>query len=255
MSAFDIFSLKGKISVVTGGAGLLGSAVVEALAKSGSEVIVVDINDAKRKYEGMKIRYEKRDTADIGKIKDLVADLDEKYGPIDIWINSAYPRTDDWSDRLEKIKPDSWQRNIDMHLNSYCILSNEAAKLMAARKKGCIINIASVYGIIAPDFSLYEGTEMTTPAAYSAIKGGIIAYSRYLASYYGKTGVRVNVISPGGILNKQPDKFLKRYSQKTILGRMAAAEEVAWPVVFLASEAASYITGAVLMVDGGLTVI
>jgi NAD(P)-dependent dehydrogenase (short-subunit alcohol dehydrogenase family) len=142
-----------------------------------------------------------------------------------------------------------------MQLNSYCIYSNEIAAKMAARKRGSIINIASVYGVVAPDFDIYKGTKMTSPAAYSAIKGGIVSYSKYLASYYKNKGIRINVVCPGGAYNNQSGRFVKRYSAKTLLGRMAYPYEIGWPVVFLASEAASYITGATLMVDGGLTTI
>ncbi|MEK7333547.1 MAG: SDR family oxidoreductase, partial [Nitrospirota bacterium] len=118
---------------------------------------------------------------------------------------------------------------------------------------GTIINLASIYGVVAPDFSIYEGTEMTMPVAYSAIKGGIIALTRYIATYYAKYNVRANTVSPGGIFDNQQETFVKRYSDKTPLGRMGSPSEVTGAVVFLASEAASYITGQNLIVDGGWT--
>ncbi len=115
-----------------------------------------------------------------------------------------------------------------------------------------IINVGSLYGVRAPDFRIYEGeAEITTPASYSAIKGGVAVYSKYLAGYYAPQNVRVNVVCPGGVFNYQPESFVEKYSKKTSLGRMAKPEEVAGPITFLASDAASYITGVVLMVDGG----
>lgn len=262
MADRDPFSLEGKLSVVTGGLGLLGSAITKALAESGSKVIVLDV-DFKRweeistdfREKNFDVSYESCDITNLEQIKTNIEKLEVKYGNIDVWVNNAYPRTEDWGDKLEIVKTESFRRNVDIQLNSYCIYSNEIALRMAARKEGAIISIASIYGTVAPDFTIYEGTDMTTPAAYSAIKGGIIAYSKYLASYFRNDGLRINVVCPGGIYNNQSEEFIKRYSGKTLLGRMADPYEVAWPVVFLASRAASYITGTILMVDGGWTTI
>jgi NAD(P)-dependent dehydrogenase (short-subunit alcohol dehydrogenase family) len=145
--------------------------------------------------------------------------------------------------------------NVDLQLNSYCLLGEHAAQAMAQRRGGSIINIASIYGMVGPDFHVYEGTEMTMPAAYSAVKGGVIAHTRFLASRYGASGVRVNAICPGGVAAGQPASFVNAYEMRTPLGRMAQAEEIGPPTVFLASNASSYITGAVLPVDGGWTAI
>jgi NAD(P)-dependent dehydrogenase (short-subunit alcohol dehydrogenase family) len=124
---------------------------------------------------------------------------------------------------------------------------------MAKQRGGAIINLASIYGNVAPDFSIYEGTEMTMPVAYSAIKGGIIALTRYIATYYAHYNVRANTVSPGGIFDHQKPSFVERYSKKTPLGRMARPEEIVGAVVYLASDASSYVTGHDLIVDGGWT--
>jgi NAD(P)-dependent dehydrogenase (short-subunit alcohol dehydrogenase family) len=253
----DVFLLKDRLSIVTGGLGLLGRAICEALARAGSKVIILDVND--RSWEELQSKsdvkenlvYKNWDITDLTKIKEKIIDIEKEHGEIDVWVNNAYPRTKDWGNKLEDVSSLSWQKNIDMQLNSYCLYSKEIAFIMSERNKGTVINVASVYGQVAPDFRIYEGTEMTCPAAYSAIKGGVIAYSKYLASYFRSKGIRVNVVSPGGVLNNQDRDFLKRYSEKTLLGRMAKPEEIGWPVVFLASDAASYITGTVLVVDGG----
>ena len=184
------------------------------------------------------------------RIKKIVSDS----GKIDIWVNNAYPRTKDWGTKFEKIKPESWRKNVDSHLNGYCFCCQAVAEQMKKQKKGTIINMASVYGVQAPDFSIYQNTSMTMPAAYSVIKGGLVNFTRYLASYYGKHGVRVNAVSPGGVLDGQPKAFIKQYSKKTPLGRMAQPEDIVGAILFLASSASSYVTGQNLIVDGGFTV-
>lgn len=257
-----LFSLRNRRSAITGGLGLIGKVIVNSLLEAGSETIILDINDklgkefTKKLYTKYKaISYEHFDITKLKEISKGIKKLEKRYGAIDIWINNAYPRTKDWGEKLEDVTIDSWRKNVDIQLNSYCICSNEIAKRMAERKKGVIINISSIQGVTAPDFTIYEGTNMTSPAAYTAIKGGILMYSKYLASYYGKQNVRVNVVCPGGVYNNQPKPFVEKYSKKTLLGRMAEPEEIAKPIIFLASDAASYITGAVLMVDGGWTTI
>ena len=126
---------------------------------------------------------------------------------------------------------------------------------MSDQGYGSMINMGSIYGVVAPDFKIYDGTNMTMPAAYSAIKGGLIQFSKYLASYYGKNGVRINIVSPGGVTNGQEKTFIEKYNQKTPLRRMGKPEDIANAVSFLLSENSSYITGHNLIVDGGFTII
>jgi NAD(P)-dependent dehydrogenase (short-subunit alcohol dehydrogenase family) len=138
-------------------------------------------------------------------------------------------------------------------MGGYFFASRAAAEIMKRHHNGSIINFASIYGISAPDFGLYKGTSLTMPPAYSAIKGGIIAFTKYLATYYAPYGIRANVVSPGGVENGQPSAFVRRYSQKTPLGRMARPEDLVGAVIYLASDASSYVTGTNLVVDGGWT--
>src|SRR3546814_18777232 len=185
-----------------------------------------------------------------------IAQLWVAQGYAGIWVNAAYPRTADWAtSRQDVFDAKSWRTNVDLQMNSYCLLSAAVAAAMAQRGSGSIVNVASIYGVVGPDFTIYEGLEMTTPPAYSAIKGGIIGYTRYLASFYAARGVRVNAVAPGGVMNNQPSAFAGNYARRTPMGRMAEAADIAWPVVFLASDAASYITGVVLPIDGGWTAI
>ena len=189
--------------------------------------------------------------ASVKRALDLIL---EKHGRIDGWVNNAYPRTADWGTKFEEISVESWQKNVDFQLNSVFI-AQKVLQIMKQQKIGAMVNVASIYGILGPDFSVYKGTEMTMPAAYSAIKGGVINFTRYLASYYAPYGVRVNSVSPGGIFNNQNNIFVEQYENKVPMGRLGKPKEVAEPVSFLLSDESSYITGHNLMVDGGWTVI
>jgi len=255
-----MFSLSGRTAMVTGGTGLIGAAVSRALAQAGARVLALEYNDGTVREDDAfseidQISVIDFDASDISDPAGNLQHLEDDHGDADIWINCAYPRTEDWADtRQDRLDPRSWCENVNLQMNSYCLLSAAVAARMASRGGGSIVNVASIYGIVAPDFTVYDGTDMTTPPAYSAIKGGIVSYTRYLASYYGKKSVRVNAVCPGGVFAKSiPQKFVENYSALTPLGRLARAEEIGAPVVFLASDAASYVTGTCLMVDGGWT--
>lgn len=249
------FDFSGKKAVVTGGCGLLGSEIVRCFAAHNATVIIVDTDPARGEELAATVKgiFFEWDISKVDQIFRQIDTLESRHGDIDVLVNCAYPRTEDWNRKLEDVSPESWQRNVDMHLNSYCLSSAEIARRMAARGGGTIVNIGSIHCHVAPDFRNYQGTDMTSPAAYTAIKGGIGMFSKYLASYYGRQNVRVNVVSPGGVFNHQPQTFIERYNQKTCLNRLAQPSEIATAVLFMASEAASYVTGADLLVDGGLT--
>jgi len=251
----DIFSVKNKVTIITGGAGLIGSEIASAFVECGSRVVIADINSKKSARLARSLKKAVSCRVDITKeksIENLIHTAYKLYGRIDVWINCAYPKTEDWGAALEKIPLGSWRKNIDSHLNGYFLCLRKAAEFMKNNSiKGSIINFASIYGFICPDFNIYKNTSMTMPAAYSAIKAGIINLSGYAASYYGRYGIRVNCISPGGVYEKQPDIFVKKYCTRSMLGRMAKAEDIAPAALFLASDAASYITAHNLVIDGG----
>ncbi|MHB8155169.1 MAG: oxidoreductase [Candidatus Omnitrophota bacterium] len=255
MNYRNLFSCKGKVAVVTGGAGLIGKEIVKGLASSGATVYIADNNEAKAKklLNLPKVKFVCLDITSEDSIVKTFEVVRKLSGKIDVLVNSAYPRTKDWGNKFEDVSFDSWKTNLDMQLGGYFLCCRQAAQYMKNQGGGSIINLGSTYGVTAPDFSIYEGTSMTMSAAYSAIKGGLIVFSKYLASYYGKYKVRVNVVSPGGIFDNQPESFVEKYSKRTIIGRMGKPSEIAGAVVFLASEAASYVTGHNLMVDGGWT--
>jgi len=243
--------LKDKIILVTGGSGLIGRAIVADILKKGGFVINMDINVESDMQNGTI----KADITNDTEVYEAVSNIIIKFGKIDGLVNNAYPRTNDWGAKFEDIIPKSWRKNVDMQLNSYFVISQAVLKQMKVQRNGSIVNIASIYGVVGNDFTVYEGTPLTSPAAYSAIKGGIINFSRYLASYYGEENIRINCVSPGGIFDNQNPVFVKNYEHKVPLKRMGLPDDIAPAVSFLLSEEAKYITGHNLIIDGGWTII
>ncbi len=243
--------LDNKIIIVTGGSGLIGKAIVKDIESNGGIAINADIdtetNPDKNQF--------KCDITRRGSILELVNNIVKIYGRIDGLVNNAYPRTEDWGVIFEDIPHGSWRKNVDMQMNSVFDFCQIVLAIMKKQQSGSIVNIASIYGIVGNDLTIYEGTNLTTAAAYSAIKGGIINFTRYLASYYGRQNIRVNCLSPGGIFNNQDPIFVANYEKKVPMNRMGAPEDIAPPVSFLLSDNAKYITGHNLIVDGGWTAI
>lgn len=250
--------LSGKTAFVTGGLGLIGIEVSRAMAQAGARTVICDIlpaAEAMCKLRGVSgdVHYERFDITALPALDKKLKALTKKHCGMHIFVNNAYPRTKDWGAHLPGLKLASWRKNVEMHLNSYAWLSRAACLLM--KDGGSLINFGSIYGVQGPDFTVYEGTSIANPAAYAAIKGGIINFSRYLAAYFGPKGVRVNNICPGGVFDNQNKRFVANYSKKTPMKRMARPDEIASGVLFLASDMSSYVTGQTLMVDGGWTAI
>jgi NAD(P)-dependent dehydrogenase (short-subunit alcohol dehydrogenase family) len=246
-----MINLKDKIIIVTGGNGLLGSEIIFQLKKQGATVINLEINlQTNDELTGIEC-----DITNPKAVKKAINSIINKYKRIDGLVNNAYPRTSDWGYKFEDIHINSWKSNVDMQLNSIFYLNQTTLEIMKIQKFGSIVNMASIYGLVGPDFSVYENTEMTMPAAYAAIKGGIINFTRYLSSYYGKFNIRVNCISPGGIYNNQSEAFVKKYEKKVPMHRMGKASDISPAVCFMLSDESSYITGQNIIIDGGWTAI
>lgn len=245
-----MFSLKDKVIVVTGGSGLLGGKIIGVLRDQGAIALSADIKVADNDTQSIKV-----DITSEQSVKDAVASVVAKYGKIDGWINNAYPRTSDWGNKFEDIKVESWKQNVDMHMNGYFLCCQVVLEQMKKQTSGSLINMSSIYGLVGPDFNVYNGTSMTMPAAYAAIKGGLNNLTRYLAAYYGPSQVRVNTVSPGGIFDNQPEPFVNNYNNKVPLRRMGNPMDIASAVCFLLTDESSYITGHNLVVDGGWTAI
>ena len=244
-------NMKNKVIIVTGGSGLIGREIVNYLSAKGAIVINAEITvqtDIKKGHVYCDITSE----TSVNTCIDLVMN---RYKRINGLVNNAYPHTDDWGARFEDVTIKSWRKNIDMQMNSVFFICQKVLEIMIKQKSGSIVNLGSIYGVVGNDFTIYEDYGGTSPAAYSAIKGGLINFTRYLASYFGKYGIRVNCVSPGGIKDQQHQSFIEKYESKVPLKRMGQAKDVAPAVAFLLSDDSSYITGHNLMVDGGWTAI
>jgi NAD(P)-dependent dehydrogenase (short-subunit alcohol dehydrogenase family) len=260
MSVLDRFSLTGRIALVTAGAGpLFGQSISTALAEAGATVITASRSRERNEAFAHEMRSRGHDVLglacdleELASIDALHDEIQARYGRLDVLVNSALAR-DGHVGAFEQQTPETWEhaaRGDFAGLFRHC---QRAVALMKARGRGSIINIASIYGVVSNDPGLYAGTTMVQPPTYNFVKAGMINFTRYLACYYGPCGIRANCLSPGGYYNQQPEAFVNRYSARVPLGRMMGHEDLQGAVVFLASDAAAYVTGVNLMVDGGWT--
>ncbi|WP_432799539.1 SDR family oxidoreductase [Poriferisphaera sp. WC338] len=254
--AKDRFSLEGKTAIVTGGSGLYGQQITRGLAEAGTRTIIASRNLAhisqfadELNADGFCAHAHQLDQADPDSIRALFEWSTNHIGKIDILVNNAVSRPmKDWDDDLSKFQ-DSIQTNLTGILEMTRVFGNH----MAANKQGSIINIGSIQGMVGPDYSLYEGLNWNLPPDYYIHKGGMIQLTRFAAAKLGPNNVRANTISPGGFYTGQNQTFVDRYNKRTFLGRMANQEDLMGAIIFLASDASSYITGSNLVVDGGYT--
>jgi NAD(P)-dependent dehydrogenase (short-subunit alcohol dehydrogenase family) len=254
-----LYSLDGKCAVVIGGAGKIGFPMAQALAEAGACVYVGSRNEKnynavakKLQSEGLNVEGILLDQSSETSVKHALEVVTKEFKNPEILINSgcSRPMKKYFNDTV-----DNWDKSMEINARGMFITSRTFGNAMAQGDGGSIINISSIYGLVAPDMSIYEGSDFETEPDYTFLKGGIIAFSKYLSSYYSKKNVRVNCISPGGYYNNQPEPFLSKYIERIPLGRMANHDDMKGVALFLASEASSYITGAVIPVDGGWTVI
>ncbi|MCX8105397.1 MAG: SDR family oxidoreductase [Ignavibacterium album] len=263
-----LFDLTGKVAIVTGALGLIGKHHCYALSEAGANVVVADLNESDcesfakslpTKSVGVEVNIVDRKSVENLRDKTL-----KEFGQIDILVNNAAindmfenPQAAAELSMFENYPLDMWQKSLDVNVTGTFLCSQIIGKVMADQGSGSIINIASTYGMVGPDQSIYkkpDGTQLFYKSpAYPVTKGAIINFTRFLAAYWGNKGVRVNTLSPGGVENNQDEYFVKNYSVKTMLGRMAAPTDYKGAIVFLASDASAYMTGANLVVDGGWT--
>ncbi len=256
--ALDLFRLDGKIALVSGGTGIVGNPIARALAEAGAIVIVAS-RDAERctafaqelTKEGSRAEGERLDLSSEQEIRDLRDQILTRHGRLDILFNNAVARA---GGDLRHTTAHDWEETMRVNSTGVFLASQIFSEPMQAQRSGSIINISSIYGVVGPDFSIYEGTAMSNPVNYSFAKSGIIGLTRYLASFLGPFGVRVNCMSPGGFWTADaPEVFVKNYSHRTLLGRMAVPDDIKGAALFLASDASAYVTGQNIPVDGGWT--
>jgi len=261
------FAVKDKVIIITGALGLLGTTYTEGFSEAGANVVIVDLDSelCRRKAEEVAQKYGTEplgiggDVAHKEEVERMVQSVVSKYRRIDVLINNAAIQTEHFFAQFEEYSMLDWDKVMSVNVTGTFLCSQVVAKQMERERKGSIINIASIYGVVAPDQRIYEGAvyqgkQINTPPVYSASKGAVISLTRYLASYLAKYGIRVNTVTPGGVYSGQNEAFVEKYSERCPLGRMARPEEIFHAVYFLACDASSYITGHNLVVDGGWTI-
>ncbi len=259
MNTIDLFRLDGRIALVTGGAGIYGVHISRALAEAGAHVVIASRNlDQCQKTagelsaEGLKVSAAVLDLGSSGSIQALCDEIVSEFGKLDILFNNAVARA---GGDPSTVTEEDWVSAMKVNSTGFFMSCKIFGEQMIKQRSGVIVNISSIYGVVGPNFNIYEGTDITSPANYAFAKGGMINFTRYAASYYGRFGIRVNCISPGGFQTDQPDIFIENYAKQSLLGRMATDDDINGAAVFLASDASAYITGHNLMVDGGWTAI
>lgn len=257
----ESFDLKNKVAFVTGGAGYLGSAMCEALAELGAVIIIGSRNKEKCRIFSKKLRenYNIRamgeyvDITDVESIENILLFIERNFGRLDILINCAWSGN---KNTFESISIEDWKYDIDVCLNGVFYTIKKAFPYLK-KSKGVIVNITSMYGHIAPDYRMYEGTNHANPPSYGAAKAGVIQLTKYLASFLSPYGIRVNAISPGAFpfpeLEKENKNFMNKLKEKSMLNRIGKPEDLKGIIALLCSEASSFITGQIIHVDGGWT--
>lgn len=265
----DKFDLRGKVAVVTGGAGILGQHFCAGLVESGATVAIVDLQEDKalelaqvlaERYKGKTIGIG-CDVSDPESVRAMVAQVVAEFGKINILHNNAAGKSDDleaFFAPFEEYSLDQWRKVMAVNLDGMFLVAQSVGKQMVAQNRGgSIIQTASIYGLLAPDHRIYEdsfylGRQINTPAVYTASKAAVIGLTKHLSTYWADKRIRVNTLTPGGTESGQNDEFIRRYSARIPMNRMADAHEMVGAVLYLASDASSYVTGQNIIVDGGL---
>lgn len=261
------FDLSGECVVLTGGAGILGARFCRALAAHGARIALIDRHVEKAEQVAHEVNSIHGEHVmpyggDITHRETLVAlreRIEARLGPVSVLVNNAATKTPRFFDPFEIFPLEDWEEVMRVNTTGVMLGCQVFGAPMAERGRGSIVNLLSIYGVVAPDQRIYEGSSyeghpINTPAVYSTSKAAVWGLTKYLSTYWGHRGVRVNAITPGGVFSGQNDIFVSRYSARVPMGRMAQQDEISGALVFLASSASSYVTGQNIIVDGGLTV-
>ena len=269
---FDKFKLNNQVAVVTGGAGLLGKEFCRTLAQAGAAVVVADLNEGlagqvagELQQAGHKVIACQVDVTSPNSTRAMADAAVKAFGRFDVLVCSAAmdPKFDPQNqsaqsrNAFEDYPLASWQQALDVNLTGMFLCAQAAVKPMLAQDHGVIINICSTYGLVGPDQRIYlrpgQEAKQYKPVFYSVTKAGVLGLTRYLATYYAGKNIRVNALTPGGVFNNHDEIFTQNYSARTVMGRMARQDEMSGALLFLASDASTYMTGSNLVVDGGWT--
>lgn len=260
----ELMNMKGRVALVTGGAGHIGTAIAEALAEMGCDICLVDrpdvaVSDCAERLRadwGRHVETLAIDLEDEGGRSTIPESVADRFGRLDVLVNCAgfvgTSKLKGWGVPLEEQTVDTWRRVIEVNMTSVFHLCQILAPLLRADPGGSIVNVSSIYGVVGPNLSLYAGTKMGNSAAYATSKGGIVQLTRWLSTVLAPQ-IRVNCISPGGVYRNQAEDFVARYVERTPLHRMGVEDDFKGAVAYFASDLSSYVTGENLMVDGGWT--
>lgn len=271
MKCSKLFSLEGKTAIVTGGTGILGKAFCSALAEQGANVVVVDLlGDAAVDFaqtltaqHGIEALGIECDVSCVESVQAMVEKVFNKWGHIDVLHNNAASKSsclEKFFQSFEKYDLNTWNEVMSVNVNGMFLVAQAVGQKMIEQKTGgSIIQTASIYGMMAPDNRIYEnaqymGCQINTPAVYAVSKAAVIGLTRYLAAYWAEKAIRVNSITPGGVESGQNQSFIDNYSKRVPMNRMAKRDEMVGALLYLASEASSYVTGQNLVIDGGLSI-
>ena len=252
--------LNNKVVVITGGAGLIGQEFVKAVIENNGIAIIADINeelgnkvqsDLSKELGSKNIDFVKLDITSKDSLQECISYLEAKYERIDALVNNAYPRNKNYARHFFDVEYEDFVENLGLNLGGYFTTSQQFAKYFQKQKYGNIINISSIYGVVAPKFEVYDGTSMTMPVEYATIKSGLIHLTKYMAKYFKGMNIRVNTLSPGGILDSQPEVFLEKYKEQCLNKGMLDKSDLKGTLVYLLSDMSKYVNGQNIVVDDG----
>jgi len=252
--------LRDNVVVVTGGAGLLGQAFVTAIIENGGIAIIADNNrelgikvktELSAALNTQNINFVQMDITSKESIQNCIRYLSNTYKRIDALVNNAYPRNENYGKHFFDVEYDDFIENTGLNLGGYFVSSQQFSKYFKDQGQGNIINISSIYGVVAPKFDIYEGTQMTMPVEYAAIKSGLIHLTKYMAKYFKGMNIRVNALSPGGILDGQPEAFVTKYNRNSLNKGMLDKSDLTGSLIYLLSDMSKCVNGQNIIVDDG----
>ena len=254
--------LKDKVVVITGGAGLIGQEFVKSVIEQNGIAVIADINERlgseikdelSKEMDTQNIDFVKLDITSKESLQNCIKYLDDKYHKIDALVNNAYPRNNNYGRHFFDVEYDDFTQNIGLNLGGYFTTSQQFAKYFKQQSYGNIINISSIYGVVAPKFEIYDNTPMTMPVEYAAIKSGLIHLTRYMAKYFKGMNIKVNTLSPGGIFDNQNEIFLQQYNSACLNKGMLNKSDLKGTLVYLLSDMSRYVNGQNIVVDDGFS--